>query len=129
MNSFISQAWAVMLALILLVGSARGQAPERWPGAPATEVIVTVTDTTLDIPTALPEGLMAFRVTNAGNEAHNFEIAGTNFQTRFARNLEPGETRALRVYLDAGRYTVYCPIEAHGHTPVELTVRYAERIR
>lgn len=130
MNSSASRLPAAVFALALLgAGTVGAQAPERWPGGTATPVVVTLTDTALDVPSALPPGLVAFRVTNAGNEAHNFEIGGEDLETRFARNLAPGETRELRVYLAPGSYTAYCPVEGHSHPPAPVEVRYAERIR
>jgi hypothetical protein len=117
------------LVLALFAGAADARPAERWPDGEATTVMATITDTSIELPSALPPGLLVFRVTNAGNQAHNFEIGGKDFQTRFARNLRPGDTRALRVYLEPGRYTVYCPIEGHRHPPVALDVRYAERVR
>jgi hypothetical protein len=113
----------------LSVSVVRAQAPERWVGPPATPVIVTLTDGVIEIPSALPVGLLLFQVTNAGNEAHNFEIGGEDIETKFARDLGPGETRALRVYLEPGTYSIYCPIEGHRHPVMGVDVLYAERIR
>jgi uncharacterized cupredoxin-like copper-binding protein len=114
---------------VLLGGFAQAQSPERWAGPPATPVIVTLTDGVIEVPSALPAGLLLFQVTNAGNEAHNFEIGGENVETRFARDLSPGETRELRVYLEPGTYSIYCPVEGHRHPVMGVDVLYAERIR
>ncbi len=120
---------AAVLILSMGVGTAQAQAPERWPGYPATPVIVTLTDGAIEIPSALPSGLLVFQVTNAGNEAHNFEIDGEEIETKFARDLSPGDTRELDVYLEPGTYSVYCPIEGHRHPVMGVDVLYAERIR
>lgn len=130
MSSSARRIYSVVLALALLAsaGVAGGQAEGR-PDALPTPVAVTITETTLVMPSALPPGLFSFQVTNAGNRAHDFEIGGKGMKTGFGLNLDPGETRALRVYLAPGSYTAYCPIEDHAHPTVSLDVRYAERIR
>ncbi len=92
-------------------------------------VIVTITETTLETPRALPAGLFAFRVTNAGDQAHNLQIYGADTTTGFARDLEPGETRELLVDLAPGRYTIYCPLPGHNHQAVVLEVVPAKQIR
>ncbi len=120
---------AAALILSMDVGAAQAQAPERWPGYPATPVIVTLTDGAIEIPSALPSGLLVFQVTNAGNEAHNFKIGGEDIETTFVRNLNPGDTRELDVYLEPGTYRAYCPIEGHRHPVMGVDVLYAERIR
>jgi len=59
--------------------------------------------------TSAPAGTVVFHVTNAGNEPHDFAIAGAKTAT-----LNPGDTATLSVNLTAGSYPYTCTIGEHA---------------
>lgn len=79
----------------------------------ADTVSVTLTEFEIDMPTNLAAGPTVFEVTNEGTVEHNFEVEGAGLEESFITNLQPGDTRTLRVDLEAGNYRVYCPVEDH----------------
>lgn len=75
---------------------------------------------TIDMPSSLEPGPTVFRVTNAGEIAHNFEVEGQGIEEVFETNLQPGDTNTLRMDLEEGTYTVYCPVGDHQAEGMEL---------
>ena len=79
---------ALGMVLPLTVTAPTGQAV----GAPAVNGVITLTDTGLDLPGAIPAGKSMYRVVNGGTMAHEFSLLG----------LVPGKTVAdLKGYFAA----------------------------
>jgi hypothetical protein len=95
-------------------------------GAPRVSVIVS--DTSIDLPGALPPGPVVFVVRNRGSKPHRFAIGGAGIEARLDRDLAPGEDATLAVSLTPGRYRVWCPSGDHGGTPARRVV-VTERAR
>lgn len=88
--------------------------------ADADTVEVGLQAFTIDMPSSLEPGPTVFRVTNAGEIAHNFEVEGQGIEEVFETNLQPGDTNTLRMDLEEGTYTVYCPVGDHQAEGMEL---------
>jgi uncharacterized cupredoxin-like copper-binding protein len=67
----------------------------------------------------VPHGSVTFRVTNRGNQRHDFKIAG-----RKTVLIGSGGTRTLRVTLRAGRsYRYICTVPGHAAAGMKGTLR------
>jgi hypothetical protein len=106
------------------------RAVEPMPTTPDTTlqtntVEVRLTEFEIDMPASVPAGPTVFRITNAGQEEHSFEVEGAAMEHVLESNLSPGATDNLRVDLRAGTYQVYCPVGDHEDQGMSrtLTVR------
>lgn len=68
---------------------------------------------TIEMPGSLPAGETTFLVSNTGDHEHSFEIEGMGLEEELESTLQPGESGELTVTLEAGSYTVYCPVGDH----------------
>jgi uncharacterized cupredoxin-like copper-binding protein len=93
---------------------------------PPRRVKVTLLDNDVRMPATLFSGIIEFEVRNAGTVAHSFAIAGHGIDAQFASPLAPGETNAMRLNLDAGNYTVYCPLDNHAEQGMRLELTVTE---
>ena|SRR6202035_1017436 len=144
-------AGMVSLGLMLAFGNAFGQAANpgsaqtkagygstvspQVPGdtksavpAPDTakgSVEVKLTEYKIGMPASLAAGLTTFKVTNAGEETHGFEVEGNGIEKSLKPRLKKGESGSFQVDLKPGTYKVYCPV--HGHKArgmsLDLTVK------
>lgn len=127
------------LLLVLAVGliACGGREPEdeaapedteaAAPGtAEADTVEVTLDEFEIRMPDTLRAGPTVFRVTNSGEEEHNFEVERGDMEEEFEENLQPGETNTLQVDLEAGAYRIYCPVENHGEQGMAMNLMVVE---
>ncbi len=96
--------------------AAKAKAPE------VTTVEVGLKDFSIDMPDTLNAGPVIIKVTNRGNGVHNFAIERQNVESKFDTNLEPGESRSLRIDLKPGEYRVYCPVGDHAERGMDMTL-------
>jgi plastocyanin len=81
------------------------------PLDPPDEVQVTLTEWSIKLsPSKVTPGLIRFAVTNSGQVPHALAIAGTAERTAV---IPGGERAILEVTLEAGAYTLYCPVGNH----------------
>lgn len=92
----------------------------------ADTVEVMLGEFEIRIPDVLRGGPTVFRVTNSGEEEHNFEVERGDIEEGFEENLQPGETNTLQVDLEAGAYTIYCPVENHGERGMTMNLMVVE---
>jgi uncharacterized cupredoxin-like copper-binding protein len=96
-------------------------APDTAQGS----VEVRLTEYKIEMPASLGAGVTTFKVTNAGEETHGFEIEGNGIEKALKPRLKKGESSSLQVDLKPGTYKVYCPV--HGHKTrgmsLDLTVK------
>lgn len=85
-------------------------------------VEVSLVDHDINMPSTLPPGFTVFRVTNQGDEEHNFEVEGQGDEHVFPQDLQPGETQTMEVDLQEGSYVVYCPVSNHRSLGMELNL-------
>ena len=102
------------------------RADETWTpdgAAPTGEVVeVGLNDFYIDMPTSLPAGPVTFFITNYGPSTHSFEIDGPGIDEALTHELEPGQQGAFTVELQAGTYSVICPIPGHRDSGMSLVV-------
>ena len=119
-------ASTALVATLLLAGCGAGGvgAPA---GSPAVTLEVTATEYTFT-PSALtaPAGTIAFHVTNAGNEEHEFEIFSGGQIVAEVEGLVPGLDRTLVVGLDPGEYTFVCKLAGHDAAGMTGTLSVTE---
>ncbi|MEZ4733947.1 MAG: cupredoxin domain-containing protein [Caldilineaceae bacterium] len=92
----------------------------------STDVLVSLVEWDIEMPGSIPAGPTVFEVINNGTMAHNFAIEGQGIEEVFADNLEPGESRIMRLTLEPGEYEVYCPIGNHAARGMRLTLHVTE---
>jgi uncharacterized cupredoxin-like copper-binding protein len=95
------------------------------PDAAQGSVEVKLTEYKIEMPASVGAGVTTFKVTNAGEETHGFEIEGNGTEKALKPRLKKGESSSLQVDLKPGTYKVYCPV--HGHKTrgmsLDLTVK------
>ncbi|MEZ4869134.1 MAG: alpha/beta hydrolase fold domain-containing protein [Caldilineaceae bacterium] len=87
---------------------------------------VSLSEWTIDMPTALPPGPTVFIITNDGTIDHSFAIGGAAIQLELSAELAPGESDSLEVDLAPGEYYIYCPIDDHATQGMELMLTVSE---
>ena len=95
------------------------------PDTAQGSVEVKLTEYKIEMPASVGAGVTTFKVTNAGEETHGFEIEGNGIEKALKPRLKKGGSSSLQVDLKPGTYKVYCPV--HGHKmrgmSVDLTVK------
>ena len=95
------------------------------PDTAKGSVEVKLTEYKIEMPASVGAGVTTFKVTNAGEETHGFEIEGNGTEKALKPRLKKGESSSLQVDLKPGTYKVYCPV--HGHQTrgmsLDLTVK------
>jgi plastocyanin len=81
-----------------------------------TEFSVEPANLTLDQP-----GTYVFRALNSGDIVHALKIEGEGIEEETA-DIPPGESTLLKVNLDPGTYTLYCPVGDHEERGMRGTV-------
>ncbi len=121
-------AAATVLGVLLLPGCS-GTPAASGPAAsvPAGTILVTASEYTFS-PSALtaPAGSVTFRVTNAGNETHEFEIFEGETVVDEVEDIVPGITRDLTVTMEPGEYTLICALNGHDGLGMKGTLTIAE---
>ena len=93
-----------------------GTTPSTGPAASLPEGTIAVEATSYAFtPSAIsvPAGEVTFRVRNAANEEHEFEIFQGETVVDEIEGLVPGLTKDLTVPLAAGEYTFMCKLNGH----------------
>jgi uncharacterized cupredoxin-like copper-binding protein len=88
-------------------------------------VDVKLTEYKIEMPASIDAGMTTFKVTNAGDETHGFEIEGNGIEKALKPRLKKGESGSLQVDLKPGTYKVYCPVLGHKRhgMSLDLTVK------
>lgn len=110
-------AVAAVLVFILATQLAR-------PGVQVIEVSLSEWEIDPQTIEARP-GVIRFVATNEGAIEHEFEIEGEiagEEREWEIEDIEPGETKALKVKLPPGEYEIYCPIPGHRENGMEGTL-------
>jgi uncharacterized cupredoxin-like copper-binding protein len=120
----------VLLFGVLLAGCTPSPATTTGGGGEGTIVNVELVSMEIRFPDGKPDlsaGTVTFHVKNVttDGEEHSFEIEGNGIEEELENHLQPGEEGDLTVTLEAGTYTIYCPVEDHREEGMEdeLTVK------
>jgi plastocyanin len=90
--------------------------------ASATTVQVAAKDFTLTLSTAsFTPGTYTFQMTNDGNATHAIEIDGPGVEDQKSDTAGPGGSASVTVTLQAGDYTIYCPVGNHRAMGMQTT--------
>ena len=92
------------------------------PDKDVREINVRLIDDKIQMPKQIESGKTAFVVTNAGNKKHNFEIEGQGLDKKFFLNVDPNETKTMKVDLKPGDYKVSCPMPGHEEHGMKLNL-------
>jgi len=107
-------------ALVPLLLGAAAVRPRTSP----TVVDVRLSEWKVEISAATtPAGPVVFRVANAGQIEHAFEVEGKGLERRTAP-IAAGANGTLSVKLKPGRYELYCPVGngAHKQAGMKATI-------
>lgn len=83
-------------------------------------VEVDLSEFAITMPDTLPAGPTTFMISNTGDVKHNFEIEGQGIEKKLSMNLKSGESKTLKVDLEPGTYTVYCPVGEHADKGMKM---------
>ena len=111
-------------AAVACLGLTGANPAEAQQGADQRErtVHVRLHGLQIGMPDQLPAGPVRFRIMNAGEHVHGFEIEGQGIE-RAVQRLQPGRSATLQVNLQRGEYYVYCPVRDHEERGMHKTVQ------
>jgi uncharacterized cupredoxin-like copper-binding protein len=78
--------------------------------------MVTATETEFHIAlsqTTFAPGTYTFEAKNAGTFPHALTVDGPGVADQATSTLQPGQSGSVTVNLQAGKYTIYCPVDGH----------------
>jgi iron uptake system component EfeO len=113
------------LGLAALLAACSGTNPSSGPAASLPEGTVAVEATNYAFTPStisVPAGEVTFRVRNAANEEHEFEIFEGETVVDEVEGLVPGLTKDLTVTLAAGDYTFVCKLNGHDQLGMKGTL-------
>lgn len=91
-----------------------------------TTVVVMVEDGRVAVRgEAIPPGPAVFTVTNGGEQLHNLHIEGPGVSAAAGDPIPAKSSRDVNVTLQAGTYTLYCPVLDHRTKGEETTLTIA----
>lgn len=82
--------------------------PTPEPATLGETVMVTLTDSSVDMPATVEAGSVTFEVTNEGNAEHGLTIEGNGISETIGGPIAPGDTATLTANLEPGTYRAYC---------------------
>lgn len=87
-----------------------------------TTVMVLLEDRRIAVrESAIPPGPAVFTVTNGGSELHNLYLEGPGVQKAAGGPIAENGTQTVSAVLQAGTYTLYCPILDHRERGEQTT--------
>jgi len=119
LNRGLAGGWRAACCLFVVIvlfslTAALGAEPPQGDKAAAGQVEVRLTDYAIDMPKTLPAGPTTFLVRNEGRNSHSLKIVGPGVEELLSAPVPPHGTGTLKVTLQAGDYTVYCPVGRHA---------------
>ena len=93
------------------------------PASVEQTVEVRLTEYRIEMPLQLRAGRTLFKVTNAGEMFHSFEIEGRGIEKEVESGVDAGQTKTLKLDLKPGAYEVYCPVHGHKKAGMSLEVQ------
>jgi uncharacterized cupredoxin-like copper-binding protein len=121
----ISRAFLIAAVLTVVAAGAALGAMAAIGGASAAHVTVTEVEYKLTLSsTHVAAGPTTLLVMNKGKLAHSLEISGPMVKKRLiAGTIKPGTSRSVTITLEAGTYTLWCPIDSHAKLGMKTTFK------
>ena len=118
------RAWVLVPVLLLAGCGGGGGSTTSESGAviktvPIAEKEFSLTPGNVNLTTA---GTYEFKVTNDGQITHAFNIEGKGLEEQETGDIDPGQSKTLRVTLSQGSFEMYCPIDGHKQQGMKGTI-------
>jgi uncharacterized cupredoxin-like copper-binding protein len=107
-----------ILLAVLLLAACGGSSDEGGDPVRVSLTEFSITPATITVEEA---GTYDFEVTNEGQFPHALDIEADDGEAETG-NIEPGESKTIRLNLAAGSHEMYCPIGNHRDQGMEGTV-------
>jgi uncharacterized cupredoxin-like copper-binding protein len=115
-----------LLLVLVLVACAPGEDEEQTPGPGEQAVTVTLTEHEIVVDGSVSAGEVTFELRNEGDQTHGFVVTGAGLDETLTTDVRPGETERVTAQLEAGTYTLWCPIGDHRDLGMEVELEVAE---
>jgi plastocyanin len=121
--AFVAAGIAVALAL----AGAAVAAVAAGNSAAKTTIKVTEREYHIALSTSSAKaGTITFSVHNAGNVAHELDIAGGGLKsTARLATIAPGKTRTVTLTLTGGKLSLWCPVPGHAALGMKTSLKVA----
>lgn len=116
---------AIGLGVVVAFAACGGTTSSSGPAASLPEGTIAVEATNYAFTPStisVPAGEVTFRVRNAANEEHEFEIFQGDTVVAEIEGLVPGLTKDLTETLTAGEYTFVCKLNGHDQLGMKGTL-------
>lgn len=118
---------AVPLLLALAVTAcAPGENEDQTPGTGEQVVSVTLAEHEIVVDGSVGAGEVTFELNNEGDQTHGFAVTGSGLDETLTTDVLPGETERVTAQLEAGTYTLWCPIGDHRDRGMEVELQVTE---
>jgi uncharacterized cupredoxin-like copper-binding protein len=101
-------------------GQTGGSAADEGTERSSEQLDVKLVDHEIEMPDTAASGIVSFIITNEGEEEHGISVtpadAGNGSDEDSVLGtmyVEPGDDQQLEIELEAGEYTVFCPVGDH----------------
>lgn len=89
-------------------------------------VAVTLREHEIELSGEAAAGQVTFELSSEGDQVHGFVVEGNGISETLTSDVRPGSTDRVSIELDAGSYTVWCPIGDHRDRGMEADLEVAE---
>lgn len=120
----IASSTAGLLAILVLGACTVERAPDTEGRPPPGDafVIVELDEFSIDLPDSVSALTVSFQIENAGEMEHSFAIEGPGVAEEIPEPIAPGESFVYTTELQAGTYTIWCPIGDHRGEGMEAAI-------
>jgi uncharacterized cupredoxin-like copper-binding protein len=115
-----------LLLVLVLVACAPGEDGERSPATGEEAITVTLTEHEIVVDGSVSAGEVTFVLRNEGDQTHGFVVTGNGLDDTLTTDVRPGETERVTARLEAGTYTLWCPIGDHRDLGMEAELQVSE---
>ena len=111
----IAAASLAVGALALAACGGGGEQKSAAIGTPLETFQIAETDFKLTPSTFTVDkgGTYSFKAVNNGAVTHSLEVEGNGVEAKLPNDLAAGDSGSVTVELEAGTYTMYCPVDGH----------------
>jgi uncharacterized cupredoxin-like copper-binding protein len=115
-----------LLLAMALAACAPGDDEDQTPGAGEQVVAVTLAEHEIVVDGSVSAGEVIFELNNEGDQTHGFVVTGNGLDETLTTDVRPGETERVTTQLEAGTYTLWCPIGDHRDRGMEVELQVSE---